>query len=460
MPHLPPRLTIQNGRLIDPLHGRDETTDLVLENGRVASIGRVSAPTGAVLDAEGCLVVPGLIDPHVHLREPGQEEKETIATGAASAVHGGFTTVCCMPNTNPALDDEGRVEFVHQQARRAGLCHVFAVGAATKGRRGEELAEMALMARAGAVAFSDDGCAVADAAVMDQALRYGVMTGRAFMQHCEDPRLGGGDMNAGTLATKLGLKGWPAVAEALTFQRDVLLCAAQGYAPRYHAQHITAGGVVDLLRRARADAAAAGHPGRISGEVSPHHLLLTEDACADYDTNAKMNPPLRTAADVAALVAGVADGTITVLATDHAPHTADEKALEFSAAPYGIVGLDCALPLYVEALVKSGAIDWPRLIELMTAAPAELCGLTTKGHLAVGADADVTVIDPNAAWTIDVNDFASKARNCPFDGRAATGRAAATVVAGRVLLSREASRLSGLDDTPAADGPSLAATPA
>ncbi len=461
MPSPTPRLTIRHGRLIDPQNGRDEITDIVLEDGRVASIGPVDAPTGPVMDAEGCLVVPGLIDPHVHLREPGQEDKETIATGAASAVNGGFTTVCCMPNTNPTLDDEGRVEFVHQQARRAGLCNVFAVGAATKGRRGEELAEMALMAKAGAVAFSDDGCAVADAAVMDQALRYGAMTGLAFMQHCEDPRLGGGDMNAGTLATELGLKGWPAVAEALTFQRDVLLCAAQGYAPRYHAQHITAGGVVDLLRQARAAAAAAGHPGRISGEVSPHHLLLTEDACADYDTNAKMNPPLRTAADVAALVAGVADGTITVLATDHAPHTAEEKALEFSAAPYGIVGLDCALPLYVEALVHSGAIDWPRLIELMTATPAELCGLTSKGHLAVGADADVTVIDPDAAWTINVNDFASKARNCPFNGRAAKSRATATVVAGRVLLCREPQRLEGLEGSaPAADGPALAAVAA
>ncbi|MEE9403256.1 MAG: amidohydrolase family protein, partial [Algisphaera sp.] len=255
-------LLIQNGRLIDPANNRDEITDVLLRNGKVAEIGRGVGPTdAATLNAEGCLVTPGLIDPHVHLREPGQEDKETIATGAASAINGGFTTVCCMPNTNPTLDDEGRVEFVHEQAKRANLCHVFAVGAATKGRLGKELAEMNLMAKAGAVAFSDDGCAVADTAVMDQVLRYGVMTGKAFMQHCEDPQLGGGDMNAGTLATRLGLKGWPAVAEAITFQRDVLLCAAQGYAPRYHAQHITAAGVIDLLRRARADAAAAGHPG-------------------------------------------------------------------------------------------------------------------------------------------------------------------------------------------------------
>ncbi len=437
-------LLIQNGRLIDPANNRDEITDVLLRNGKVAEIGRGVGPTdAATLNAEGCLVTPGLIDPHVHLREPGQEDKETIATGAASAINGGFTTVCCMPNTNPTLDDEGRVEFVHEQAKRANLCHVFAVGAATKGRLGKELAEMNLMAKAGAVAFSDDGCAVADTAVMDQVLRYGVMTGKAFMQHCEDPQLGGGDMNAGTLATRLGLKGWPAVAEAITFQRDVLLCAAQGYAPRYHAQHITAAGVIDLLRRARADAAAAGHPGQISGEVSPHHLLLTEDACANYDTHAKMNPPLRTANDVKALVQAVIDGTITVLATDHAPHTAEEKALEFSAAPYGIVGLDCALPLYVKALITSGAIDWPKLITLLTVGPAELCGLQSKGHLTVGADADVTVIDPDAAWTLDVNTFASKARNCPFDGWDVKGQAIATVVTGDLKLCRDTARLAG-----------------
>ncbi|MEE9405684.1 MAG: amidohydrolase family protein, partial [Algisphaera sp.] len=224
---------------------------------------------------------------------------------------------------------------------------------------------------------------------------------------------------------------------------DVLLCAAQGYAPRYHAQHITAAGVIDLLRRARADAAAAGHPGQISGEVSPHHLLLTEDACANYDTHAKMNPPLRTANDVKALVQAVIDGTITVLATDHAPHTAEEKALEFSAAPYGIVGLDCALPLYVKALITSGAIDWPKLITLLTVGPAELCGLQSKGHLTVGADADVTVIDPDAAWTLDVNTFASKARNCPFDGWDVKGQAIATVVTGDLKLCRDTARLAG-----------------
>ncbi|MEM8738189.1 MAG: dihydroorotase [Planctomycetota bacterium] len=442
-----PRLIIQNGRLIDPAAGLDTRADLVLEGGKVAAVHPASdgdappAPTPGrdptpgdpgsddlVLDATGLIVSPGLIDPHVHFREPGGEDKETIATGCASAVAGGFTTVCVMPNTTPALDDDGRVEFVHRQAEKAGLCHVFVVGAATKGRRGEELAEIGLMAKAGAVAFSDDGQAVASAAVMAKALAYVAMTGKVFMQHCEDPELGGGAMNAGTLATKLGLPGWPRVAEELTLQRDLQLCQSMNYACRYHAQHMTTARGVEILRRAQQDAADAGFHDVLTGEASPHHLLLTEDACANYDTHAKMNPPLRQAADVDALKAGLADGTITVLATDHAPHTAEEKALEFAAAPYGIVGLDCALPLYVKALVEPGVIGWPKLLELLTINPARLCGLDNKGTLAVGSDADVTLIDPDVDWTLDVEQFASQGRNCPFDGWPVRGRAVATIV--------------------------------
>lgn len=430
-----PRLVIKNGRLIDPAAGIDRVTDLVLENGKVAHVGGVEHPDashgGEVIDASGHIVAPGLIDPHVHFREPGGEPKETIATGCASAIAGGFTSVCVMPNTTPTLDDEAAVEFVHRQAEKAGLCNVFVVGAATKGRQGEELAEIGLMARAGAVSFSDDGCAVASAAVMAKALSYVAMTGKVFMQHCEDPTLGGGAMNAGTLATRMGLPGWPAVAEELTLQRDVQLVAAGGYACRYHAQHMTTAGGVAILRRARSDAAAAGFPGAITGEASPHHLLLTEDACKDYNTNAKMNPPLRRRADVEALRAGVADGTITILATDHAPHTAEEKALEFAAAPYGIVGLDCALALYIKALILPGVITWPKLIELLTLNPAKLCGLEGKGTLSVGSDADVTIIDPDVAWTIDVSKFASKGRNCPFEGWDVKGKAVECICRGK-----------------------------
>ncbi|MDX1564489.1 MAG: dihydroorotase [Phycisphaeraceae bacterium] len=429
-------LCILNGRVIDPASGLDQTTDLTLAEGRVQSIGKVSKPQGPTLDASGCLVTPGLIDTHVHFREPGQEEKETIASGAEAAVHGGFTTVCCMPNTQPALDDDARIEFVTRQAQRAGFCNVFPVGAITKGRRGEELAELGLMARAGAVAFSDDGVAVASAGMMAKALRYAAGCGRTIMQHCEEPTLtGGASMNAGELATRLGLGGWPAVAEELIIQRDLMLNASVGC--RYHAQHMTTAGGVEILKRAR----AAGQP--VSGEASPHHLLLTEDACRNYDTQCKMNPPLRTDDDVAALRQGIRDGVITVLATDHAPHTAEEKELEFAVAPFGIIGLECALPLYAKALIETETIDWPRMIDMMSRAGADLIGLENKGRLTVGADADVTVIDPNESWTIRTDEFKSLSRNCPFEGWSVAGRAVATVVGGEIKMLRDANRQGG-----------------
>ena len=429
-------LSILNGRVIDPASGLDQTTDLVLAEGRVQSIGKVSKPQGPTLDASGCLVTPGLIDTHVHFREPGQEEKETIASGAEAAAHGGFTTVCCMPNTQPALDDDARIEFVTRQAQRAGFCHVLPVGAITKGRRGEELAELGLMARAGAVAFSDDGVAVASAGMMAKALSYAASCGRTIMQHCEEPTLtAGASMNAGELATRLGLGGWPAVAEELIIQRDLMLNASIGC--RYHAQHMTTAGGVEILRRAR----AAGQP--VSGEASPHHLLLTEAACEQYDTQCKMNPPLRTDEDVKALREGIRDGVITILATDHAPHTAEEKELEFAMAPFGIIGLECALPLYAKALIETETIDWPRMIDMMSRAGADLIGLENKGRLTVGADADVTVIDPNESWTIRTAEFKSLSRNCPFEGWAVTGRAVATVVGGQIKMLRDTNRQGG-----------------
>jgi len=429
------RTIIRNGRLIDPATGRDGVADLVVERGKVVFLGPNAprdddAPT---LDAEGCIVAPGLIDPHVHLREPGQEDKETIASGTAAAVNGGFTAVCCMPNTSPALDDDGRIDFVYWQAARQGRCRVYPCGAVTKQRKGEQLAEIGLMAAAGAVGFTDDGDAIASAGVMAKALAYVRMTGRALMQHCEEPTLiEGGSMNAGALATRLGLTGRPNAAEELIIQRDILLNRSVGC--RYHVQHLSTAGGVALLREAR----RRGEP--VTGEVAPHHLLLTEAACADYDPNDKMNPPLRTEADVNALLEGVADGTITVLATDHAPHTREEKEVEFAAAPSGIIGLDCALPLYVKALVEPGVIDWPTLIAMMTVGPADLCGLDGRGAIAEGGDADLTIIDPDLEWTIDVDGFASAARNCPFDGWTVRGRALATFVAGDLRADRGGDR--------------------
>lgn len=426
--------------MIDPANSIDQTTDVLLADGKVVAVGSQSR-TGAdtIINAAGCIVTPGLIDIHVHFREPGQEEKETIATGAASAVNGGFTSVCCMPNTKPALDDDGRMDFVSHMAERAGLCNVFPVGAITKQRAGEELAEIGLMSRAGAVGFTDDGVAVASSKVMASSITYIAMTGKVLMQHCEDPQLGGGVMNAGPLATKLGLAGWPKVAEELIIQRDIMLNRAARQPVKYHVQHLSSGGSVELIRHARqTDWGKAW----ITAEASPHHLLLTEESCANYDTNFKMNPPLRTKADCEAIVQGVKDGTITVLATDHAPHTPEEKELEFAAAPFGIIGLDCALPLYIKALIESGAIDWPHLISLMTINPARLCPLPDKGELTVGADADVTIIDPAEQWTIDVNEFKSKSRNCPFDGWSVQGRAIATIVGGEVKMCRDAGRVS------------------
>jgi len=444
-------ILITNGRVIDPANDIDDKTDLLLSNGKVERVGSVSRPQGSdltIIDASNCIVCPGLIDVHVHFREPGQEEKETIATGAASAVSGGFTTVCCMPNTKPALDDDGRVEFVYHQSRRANLANVYPVGAITKGREGKELAEIGLMSQAGAVGFTDDGVAVASAAVMYKAMQYIAMTGKVLMQHCEDPELGRGVMNAGALATKLGLAGWPRVAEELIIQRDILLNMSQNIGVRYHVQHISSGGSVELVRRARADLFGQAH---ITAEASPHHLLLTEDYCATYDTNYKMNPPLRAKRDVEAIREGVRDGTITVLATDHAPHTQEEKELEFPAAPYGILGLDCALPLYAKALMESGTIEWPDMLAMMTINSARLVGLdAAKGHLTPGiADADVTIIDPNQMWSIDVNDFKSKSRNCPFHGWKVRSRAITTIVGGAVKMNREPDRAKGKRIEPA-----------
>ncbi|MBL4702591.1 MAG: dihydroorotase [Phycisphaeraceae bacterium] len=429
---------IKNGRVIDPQNNIDTLSDLVLKNGKVASIGTVSKPDAdaTVIDAGGCIVSPGLIDIHVHFREPGQEDKETIATGAASAVAGGFTSVCVMPNTVPTLDDAGRIDFVYNQSAKANLANVFPVGAITKGREGKELAEIGLMAKAGAVGFTDDGCAVASAGVMAKALRYIQMTGKVIMQHCEDPELGGGVMNAGPLATKLGLKGWPRVAEELIIQRDILL--NREVSARYHVQHLSSGGSVEIIRRARENAWGKAH---ITAEASPHHLLLTDESCATYDPMFKMNPPLREKADIQAIKQGIKDGVITVLATDHAPHTNEEKALEFPAAPYGIIGLDCALSLYIKALIEDGTIDWPQMIAMMTCNGAQLCDLHSKGHLSVGADADVTIIDPKMTWQIDKEQFASKSRNCPFEGWQVTGRAITTIVGGDVKFNLAKDRI-------------------
>lgn len=437
-------LLIAGGRVIDPASGLDEVADVAIADGRIVQIGSglARSPAARMIEAQGRIVCPGLIDPHVHLREPGHEHKETVKTGARAAVAGGYTTVCCMPNTHPTMDCPEVVKYVLDRAVSA-VCRVFPVAAATRGRNGIEPTEFRLLAQAGAVGFSDDGDVIESAGVMLRVLREIGPTGLAFMQHCQDPTLTrGASMHAGQVSARMGLIGWPRLAEEIIIERDARLVAETGC--RYHVQHLSSGGSVEIVRRARAE----GLP--VTAEASPHHLVLTHEAveaptarrdpgAAGYNTNAKMNPPVREQRDIDAIRAGIAGGTITVLATDHAPHTADEKNQPFDDAPFGIVGLETAVPLYAEALIESDVIDWPRLLAMMTIEPARLCNLDRAhraadglGELFVGGPGDVTVIDPDIAWTVGVDDLASKSRNTPFLGRHVKGRAVATVVGGVV----------------------------
>lgn len=427
-----PSLLIVGGRVIDPASGTDQPADVAIADGKIAAIDPrrklPRSPADEVIDATGCLVTPGLIDPHVHLREPGGEHKETLETGSLAGVAGGFTTLCCMPNTSPALDTPELMKFVLGRARENAVCRIFPVAAATKARKGEDLTEIMLLARAGAVGFSDDGDCVASAGVMARVFASVANTGLAFMQHCQDPTLTqGAAMHSGEVAMRLGLGGWPRIAEELVIERDLRLARMAGPNCRYHVQHISSAGSVELVRAAR----ARGNE-RVTAEASPHHLLLTHEKCDGYNTAAKVNPPLREVGDIQALRQGVADGAITVLGTDHAPHSADEKSLPFEEAPFGLVGLETALPLYAEALVHSGALGWPRLIALMTVEPAKLCNLAAAGlgSLRVGGPADVTVIDPDQQWTISLDDLKGKSKNTPFLGRKVRARAIATIVDG------------------------------
>jgi len=419
-------ILIQNGRVIDPAAGRDEVTDVAIARGKIVRVGKVKAAARQTIDAKGKIVCPGLIDVHVHCREPGHEEEETIATASAAAVAGGFTTIVAMPNTHPPMDNETAVLYVLQRAAEAGLARVLPVGCITKGREGKELAEMGSMVDAGAVAFSDDGNGVASSEIMHRALQYAAMLGVPLMQHCQDGELAGGVMNSGEVAVRLGLGGIPTSAEQIMLRRDLELVERVG--AHYHVQHVTSAGSVELVR----DAKVRRLP--VTAEATPHHLLLTDVGCSSYDPNYKVNPPLRSAADVEALRAGVADGTIDCLATDHAPHAQEEKELEFGLAAFGIVGLECAVGLYAKALIQTELMDWPGLIERMTLGPARAIG-RPLGTLAAGAAADVTLIDPKARWTVDVGKFRSRSRNCPYDGWKLVGRPVTTIVGGQVKFS-------------------------
>jgi len=423
-------ILIKNGHVIDPANGIDKKCDVSIVDGIIAEVrdaikaAKQGSSNCRVVDAAGKLVTPGLIDLHVHFREPGDEEEETIASGSAAAVAAGFTSVVCMPNTNPVIENETDVEYVHRKARQARKTHVYTMGAITKGIEGVELAEMGFMAQAGAVGFTDDGRGVQDPAVMLRALKYAGMLDVVVAQHCQDERIAAsGVMNSGYHSTILGLPGIDPLAEEAMLWRDIQLIRKAKV--RYHAQHISTAGSVELIRTAKND----GLP--ITCEVTPHHLLLTEELCGEYDTNFKVNPPLRTQKDIDALRQAVADGLVDALATDHAPHLQSEKELEFLTAPFGIASLECALGLYIKALIEPGILDWAGLIRLMTERPAKVIGIE-KGTLSVGRQADVTILDPKARYKIDTAGFRSKSRNCPYQGWTVEGRVEKTSVDGEM----------------------------
>ncbi len=418
-------ILITDGMIIDPANNIFKPANLLISEGKIRYLGDDKPAAAERINAKNCYVTPGLIDMHVHLREPGHEEEETIATGTMAAVAGGFTSVACMPNTHPPIDNEASVEFVLRQAHQFGYCNVFPIGAITKQRQGVELAEMGNMIRAGAVAFSDDGNGIADSGVAYRAMQYAAMFGRTIIEHCEDPTLiGKGCMNSGEIATMLGLSSRPAMAEQIMLYRDLIL--AKNANCKYHVAHISTAESVELISQFR----KAGMKD-ITAEVTPHHLLLTDECCKNFDSNYKVAPPLRTKKDISALKAGLANGVIDCLATDHAPHSREEKELEFLYAPFGIISLEVALALYIKALIDDKVIDWPELIAKMTINPARILGIE-KGTLSVGSDADVTIIDPDTEWVIDSERFYSKSRNCPYNGWKVRGRSLVTIVAGKI----------------------------
>ena len=429
----PRMLLLRGGRLLDPSQNLDETGDLLLADGVVEAVGRVGEVRrdGAELetiDCAGRVVSPGFIDVHCHLREPGREEVETIASGAHAAAAGGFTAVCAMPNTDPVTDNQAAVGFILAQARRAAAARVYPIGAISIGEKGETLAEFGEMVGAGAVAVSDDGRPVVSAQLMRTALEYARTFGIPVADHCEEPTLAvGGAMNEGLVSARLGLKGIPSEAEEIMAIRDILLARRTG--GHIHLCHMSTRGSVELIRWGKERGI------NVTAEVCPHHLSLTEEAVEGYDTNAKMNPPLRTQADVEALQQAVKDGTIDVIATDHAPHHYDEKEREFADAPNGIVGLETALAVNLTWLVHGGIIGLPLLVERMSCAPARLFKLP-GGTLRRGALGDVTVFDPDAQWTVDPARFESKGRNTPYAGRTLRGLVDLTLVDGRVIHRR------------------------
>ena len=442
------KILIKGGRVIDPANNVDEILDLLIEDGKIAWIGTPTHPlplqggglgreVDRILDAKGLVMCPGFVDLHVHLREPGQEYKETIATGTMAAARGGFTSICCMPNTDPPNDNRSVTEFILDQAKRFGTVNVFPIGAITKGLKGEELAEIGELCEAGCVAISDDGRPVMNSELMRRALEYASMFGLPVIDHCEDLNLSGkGVVHEGRVSLETGLKGIPSAAEAVMVARDLLLAELTGW--KVHIAHISCAESVRLVREAKRRGV------QVTCEATPHHFTLTEEAIRSlplrhaqgqgsaFDPNAKMNPPLRSAADLAAIHEGLKDGTIDAIATDHAPHTLYEKEQEFDSAPFGVVGLETALGLVIISLVEAGVLTLNEAITKLTVNPARIVNLP-KGTLSVGADADLVILDFKKEWTVDVSQFASKGRNSPFHGFRLKGQVVTTIVGGRIV---------------------------
>jgi len=422
-------LVLLGGRVIDPSRDLDQPADVLIQDGKIAGLGAsLGTPDGAeVRDVRGKVVAPGLVDVHVHLREPGNEDVETIATGARAAAAGGFTAVCAMPNTDPVTDNQAAVGFIVRQSVRAGLARVYPIGAVSVGQKGERLSEFGEMVGAGAVAVSDDGKPVVSSHLMRTALEYARTFGVPVADHCEEPTLAaGGVMHEGLVATRLGLKGMPPAAEEIMVGRDILLARLTG--GHVHLCHVSTRGSVELIRRAKEQGI------HVTAEATPHHLTLTDRACEGYDTHAKMNPPLREGADVAALRAALAEGVIDCIASDHAPHAYDAKEAAFDDAPFGIVGLETAFGVAHTELVLGGVVSLPELLRRMSTVPAAVFRLPEGGGtLRPGAPADVTVLDVAAPWTVDPAAFFSKSRNTPFAGRTLTGRAVLTLVGGKIV---------------------------
>lgn len=432
---------LKGGRVVDPANGVDGMFDVLLEGDRIASVGRDIPVDNGVQVVEiprGFVVVPGLIDMHVHFREPGQEHKETIATGARSAVAGGFTAVACMPNTTPVNDNASVTELMLKKAADAGLARLYPIGAVSRGSSGEFLADIAELHRAGCVAISDDGKPVATALLMRRALEYASMFDMPVIDHCEDPSLkADGVAHEGFVASNLGLRGLPGAAETIIVQRDVTLAGLTG--GRFHVAHMSTRGALRAVREGKAQGF------KVTTEVAPHHFVLTDaqlERPVQYDTNCKMNPPLREQADVEAMLEGISDGSVDVIATDHAPHHADEKRVEFDRAPFGIVGLETCVPIVLDRLVHTGRISLARAIELLSVNPARILR-RPGGSLAPGAVADITVLAPDSSVTIVAANLASKSKNTPFDGWTFKGAAAATIVGGRTVYTNRS--VSGAD---------------